>query len=93
MSLDMCLLAVSVETVGSGGSETLAVGLSDQLGKSGAMVPAKKAAFFCTRSNAFICPPLHGSQHTDPYSRTGHTDDMWAKLFFLFLFVRTRITK
>ena len=28
------------------------------------------AASCCTRSNAFICLSLHGSQHADPYSRT-----------------------
>jgi len=52
------------------------------------------AAFFCTRSNAFICPSLHWSQHAHAYSRTGRTNDVWAKLFvFLFPFLRTRNTK
>ena len=40
------------------------------------------AAFFCTRSNAFICPPLHGSQYADPYSRLGLP--MACRLNFLY---------
>ena len=31
------------------------------------------AAFYCTLSNACICPSLYGSQHAAPYSRIGHT--------------------
>jgi hypothetical protein len=34
------------------------------------------AAFFCTQSNTFTFPSLHGSQHADPYSRIGSTNDM-----------------
>jgi len=43
------------------------------------------AAFFCTLSNALICPSLYGSQHAVPYSRIGRTSDMYAKLLVLLL--------
>jgi len=34
---------------------------------------ANLAAFFCTLSNALICPSLYGSQHAASYSRIGRT--------------------
>jgi len=46
---------------------------------------ANLAAFFCTLSNALICPSLYGSQHAVPYSRIGRTSDMYAKLLVLLL--------
>ena len=45
------------------------------------------AAFVCTRSNACICPFLHGSQHAAPYSRMGHAIDFGLNfLYSYFLF-------
>ena len=37
---------------------------------------ANLALFIYTRSNAFISPSLHGSQHEARYSRIGSTNDM-----------------
>ena len=44
---------------------------------------ANLATFFCTQSDAFMWPSLYGSRHTAPYSRIGHTSDIWVKLFIL----------
>jgi hypothetical protein len=52
MSLDMRLFAVLVETADSDGSESMAVGLSGQLGCCGVTSPANTAAY--------IAPPLDG---------------------------------
>jgi len=52
MSLNMRLLTVSDETAGSGGSESMAVGLSKQLGSNGATGPSKAAAY--------VTPPSGG---------------------------------
>ena len=44
---------------------------------------ANLLAFFCARSNAFICPSLYGSMHEAPYSRIGRTSDIPARLLVL----------
>jgi hypothetical protein len=53
MLLDMHLLAVLNETARSDRSESIAVGLSDPLGRNRVMGPAKTAAY--------ITPPLGGT--------------------------------
>jgi hypothetical protein len=53
MLLDMRLLAVSDETAGSDRCEPMAVGLSNPLGRNGAMGPAKTATY--------ITPTLGGT--------------------------------
>jgi hypothetical protein len=55
MLLDMRLLADSDETLGSDGSESMAVGLSDPLGWCGATGPASTAAYVAPPSGGPIC--------------------------------------
>ena len=46
---------------------------------------ANLSAFSCTRSNAFIWPSTHGSQHEAPHYRIGRAGDVWTKLSVLLL--------
>ena len=55
---------------------------------------ANLAALFWTRSEAFVCHSLYGSQHAAPYSSIGRTNDLYVILFvFLLPLVTIRITK
>ena len=52
---------------------------------------ANHAALFCTRSNAFLCPSLNGSQHAVPHSTIRRTSALQAKLSVLISHIlRTR---
>ena len=55
MSLDMRLLTVPEDTVGSGDTEHMAVGLSDPLGSNRATGPAKRASYVTSPSGGTSC--------------------------------------